>query len=62
MKCPQCGGRTEIINSRPTPSDRVNRRRRCVLCHFRFSTTEIRVASVQRTWRKKFRILKGMNT
>ena len=42
MTCPWCGGNTKVINSRPQ-EDIVYRRRECLICKERFSTTEIDV-------------------
>jgi transcriptional repressor NrdR len=40
MTCPICGGDTKVIDSR-SQEDSVWRRRKCVDCKERFSTTEI---------------------
>lgn len=40
MTCPYCGGNTKVIDSRPN-EDSVHRRRECLICKERFSTTEI---------------------
>ena len=40
MTCPNCGGDTKVIDSRPQ-EDSVHRRRECLTCKERFSTTEI---------------------
>lgn len=40
MKCPICGGNTEVRDSRPKV-DTIYRRRRCVKCNYRFSTVEV---------------------
>lgn len=40
MTCPNCGGNTKVIDSRPQ-EDSVYRRRECLVCKERFSTTEI---------------------
>lgn len=40
MTCPSCGGDTKVINSR-SQEDSVYRRRECLICKERFSTTEI---------------------
>lgn len=40
MTCPHCGGDTKVIDSRPN-EDSVQRRRECLSCKQRFSTTEI---------------------
>lgn len=40
MTCPYCGGDTKVIDSRPS-EDSVHRRRECLVCKERFSTTEI---------------------
>lgn len=41
MKCPVCGGRTEVKESRPRAKNtEVRRRRRCIHCDHRFSTLE----------------------
>ncbi|WP_374759923.1 NrdR family transcriptional regulator [Acidithiobacillus thiooxidans] len=47
MNCPQCGKKgLRVINSR-TRNESVYRRRECVACSFRFSTTEISMADYQ---------------
>ena len=40
MKCPKCGKRTSVIESRPSGAI-VVRRRRCPGCHLRFATVEL---------------------
>ena len=40
MTCPNCGGDTKVIDSRQQ-EDSVYRRRKCLICKERFSTTEI---------------------
>lgn len=40
MTCPSCGGDTKVIDSR-SHEDSVYRRRECLVCKERFSTTEI---------------------
>ena len=40
MTCPHCGGATKVVDSRPT-EDSVQRRRECLTCKQRFSTTEV---------------------
>lgn len=40
MTCPICGGKTHMVDTRPT-EDSVKRRRECVECKHRFSTVEI---------------------
>ena len=40
MTCPNCGGDTKVIDSRQQ-EDSVYRRRECLICKERFSTTEI---------------------
>lgn len=47
MTCPYCGSDTKVINSRPQ-EDSVWRRRKCVDCKARFSTTEIDLEIYQR--------------
>jgi len=39
MKCPKCGGRTAVIDSRPR-KNQIFRRRECLECGFRFNTWE----------------------
>ena len=39
MRCPDCGARAEVLDSRPR-SDGVRRRRRCTSCRRRFTTFE----------------------
>ena len=41
IKCPICGGKTNIINSRPLKNyTEIRRRRICYNCSFRFTTFE----------------------
>lgn len=43
MKCPKCGmDQTEVIRSRPYLDGKaIARRRRCLICGFRFDTCEV---------------------
>lgn len=46
MKCPNCGfAESKVIDSRPTESSSIRRRRECLSCHKRFTTYEIIEAS-----------------
>jgi transcriptional regulator NrdR family protein len=47
MTCPHCGSETKVINSRPQ-EDSVYRRRECLMCKERFSTTEIDIEMYQK--------------
>ena len=40
MTCPECNGKTKVVDSRPEV-DCINRRRECTECGFRFSTVEL---------------------
>jgi transcriptional regulator NrdR family protein len=40
MRCPDCGARAEVLDSRPRPDGAVRRRRRCTGCDKRFTTDE----------------------
>ena len=40
MNCPKCEGQTGVLDSRPE-CDCVRRRRRCLVCGYRFSTIEL---------------------
>lgn len=40
MKCPACGEKTRVVDTR-SPDDKVRRRRECVKCQHRFSTVEM---------------------
>ena len=40
MNCPNCGGHTNVVDSRPN-EDSTRRRRECEVCKHRFSTVEI---------------------
>ena len=40
MRCPDCGERAEVLDSRPRPDGGVRRRRRCTSCGDRFTTIE----------------------
>ena len=42
MRCPQCGGPTDVRDSRvSTAQDSVRRRRGCLDCEYRFTTYEL---------------------
>ena len=44
VRCSVCGGKTEVLDSRPSSvggSRAVRRRRKCMSCPYRFSTYEI---------------------
>lgn len=42
MKCPNCGfAESKVIDSRPTESSSIRRRRECLSCRKRFTTYEI---------------------
>lgn len=40
MKCPECGGATRVVDSRPTEQGRT-RRYKCEVCSSRFTTIEV---------------------
>jgi transcriptional regulator NrdR family protein len=40
LDCP-CGGQTQVVDSRPRSDNALRRRRECLVCRVRFSTTEI---------------------
>ena len=40
MRCPDCGARAEVLDSRPRPDGGVRRRRECTSCELRFTTFE----------------------
>jgi Zn ribbon nucleic-acid-binding protein len=40
MTCPNCNGKTKVVDSR-TDEDSTERRRECVECGYRFSTVEV---------------------
>lgn len=40
MECPECDGRTYVIDSRRTVDNVIRRRRVCVACGLRFATYE----------------------
>ena len=43
MKCPDCGSSdVYIVDTRKKVEDRVNRRRACMSCDYRWNTTEVR--------------------
>jgi transcriptional repressor NrdR len=47
--CPQCGGDSRVIDSRPRYGRTQRRRRReCLVCQHRFSTVERTVGAVTR--------------
>lgn len=39
--CPECEGNTQVINSREQEDGSIHRRRVCLECGFRFTTTEV---------------------
>jgi transcriptional regulator NrdR family protein len=41
MPCPQCGGRTDVYDSRLNTQNLIRRRRACRACDFRFATIEV---------------------
>lgn len=41
MKC-VCGGETRVVDCRPTAEGHIRRRRKCLICNKRFSTSELR--------------------
>lgn len=41
MKCPKCGKNAHAIDSRIRSDGSVRRRRRCVRCGYRYTTTEV---------------------
>jgi hypothetical protein len=41
MPCPECGGRTDVYDSRLNTQKLIRRRRECRACGFRFATIEI---------------------
>lgn len=49
MKCPNCGGKTYIIDTRPSEDYEqiIRRRRACEKCKKRFTTYEARVGSLE---------------
>ena len=40
MTCPVCGGKTTVFNS-VSDCERVYRRRKCLECNYKFTTTEV---------------------
>lgn len=40
MKCENCGGRLETVDSRKAPLNTTRRNKRCKLCHATFTTYE----------------------
>lgn len=40
MKCPACGEKTRVIDTRHSSNNKVRRRRECTKCQHRFSTAE----------------------
>lgn len=41
MPCPQCGGHTDVYDSRLNTQKLIRRRRSCRACDFRFATIEV---------------------
>lgn len=39
-----CGGRSEVVETRPAPKGHLRRRRKCATCGTTWATREIRVA------------------
>lgn len=64
MKCPKCGGRTKISNSRDFQNG-TKRTHDCIDCHNRFFTIEIEMSEYKLLleWKEKFNtmvsLLKG---
>jgi transcriptional regulator NrdR family protein len=45
FSCPKCGKKTGVVDSRPNETnDAVRRRRKCLGCHYRFTTYESEIA------------------
>ena len=44
MKCPACGAKTKVADSRPCADD-IQRTRECLNCERRFTTLEFRVCA-----------------
>ena len=44
MKCPECGGTTNVVDSREFDGN-LNRRRECKSCGYRFNTIEVEAVS-----------------
>lgn len=47
MQCIKCGHNTQVLETRPKPKSikldcaAIKRRRKCIVCHYRFNTLEI---------------------
>ena len=51
MNCPICDGSTSVINSRTPTNDIVKRRRKCMVCGYRFNTVEtVEVPEAKKTY------------
>ena len=66
MKCPECGGKTGVRDTRHFPDNETYRLRRCAECGHTFFTTEFAVeltASLLQDWmnhpRNRFVRMKG---
>ena len=58
--CPECGGTTQVVDSRPNDAkDTIRRRRVCTDCYLRFSTFEI-TYEVYQEWEKADKFLENM--
>jgi transcriptional regulator NrdR family protein len=51
MTCPECNGKTKVVDSR-TDEDSTLRRRECIDCGYRFSTVEVDKDMYERMMRK----------
>ena len=55
MKCPKCGGRTKVIDTRYPSADETLRRRDCVVCEYIFFTIEYEINDdprFRKCWKK----------
>lgn len=54
LTCRECGGNTTVVDSRSREDGTARRRRKCVDCELRFTTTEIRCDELRRIEAKTY--------
>lgn len=46
--CPKCGNKSGVTHNKPQDDGTVERRRKCEICGFRFSTVEVALDTFSR--------------
>ena len=49
MKCPKCWGDAHTIDSRIRSDGSIRRRRKCLECAYRFTTTEVLADAIEKS-------------